>query len=804
MIKNYFKVAIRYLLRNKGYTAINILGLVAGITSCILIMLFVKSEWSYDRFHSKSGRLYRAWQHEKVEGEDFINTVTSLPMGPGIRANFPEVENECRICTVNPMVKVDQSSFTEDVRMVDSTFFEMFDFKLLKGDPANPFPTTNSVIITQELAEKYFGKKEAIGQNVEMELGSDKVLFTVSGIIKKAPEASSIKYKALIPFANSRYLFRPALFTSWTNVFTETYVLLRDKVKAADLEKKFPSMMKQALGEDYKEGAFTVHLQKISDIHLNTSLPAGNEPISNPKYSYILASIGVLLLLIACINFITLSVGRSTTRALEVGLRKALGAERKQLIRQFWGEAFLVTLISIIIGIVLAAVLVKPFNQIASRELSLQLDVSFWIFCLSLTGLIAILSGIYPAIILSRFNPIEVLKGKLNAKMGGGWLRQSLVIGQFVVSIAMIVSTLTIGKQMNYLKNKDLGYNKEQVVIVQTNKGRKDGIPLAQLYRNELLKHPEVTDVAVSLFSLAEPSWIQMGFKEDNKPYKFFEYNSIDPYFIKTMDLKLTAGRGFDPANGGDLTSSAIVNEAFVKEYGIKDPVGKKLPGKFEQQIIGVVKDFNIQSLHTKVEPLMLTMSIDSVARRVSDISYQFPAQPRISVRMRAGNIAANINLLREAWHSVAPSQEFEYKFLDETVAAQYKTEQRTSSIVKIASALSVFIACIGLFGLATLAVARRTKEIGIRKVSGATVGSIVALISKDFLKLVFIASVLSVPLAWWGMHKWLEDFAYKVNIGWSLFVIAGAAAMVIALLTISFQAIRAGFTNPVKTLRSE
>ena len=804
MIRNYLKVALRYLLRYKSYTAINISGLAVGITACILIMLFVKSEFSYDKFHSNSDRLYRAWQHEKYEGQDFISTVTPLPMGATMQANYPEVENNCRVYSFNPVVKVNNNSFSEDVRMVDSTFFQLFDFALLEGNRSNPFPTSSSVILTEDLAKKYFAKEDAIGKNIEMQLGDEKILFTVSGIVKKAPEESSIKYKVLIPYANAKYLFRPGLFTSWTNVFNETYVLLKKGVNASALEKKFSGMLKQVLGEDYKEGNFLIHLQPITGIHLNTVLPAGNEPTSNPKYSYILGTIGILILLVACVNFITLSIGRSVTRAMEVGVRKVLGAERQQLIRQFWGEAFLLTLISVIIGLILAASLIKPFNQLISRNLSLEFNLSFFAFCIIMIGLVALIAGIYPAFILSGFKPVEVLKGKIKTKGNTGWLRQSLVVGQFVASIAMIVSTIIIGEQMKFLKNKDLGYDKEQIVVVQTHKQRKEGTPMAELFRTELLKHPEVKDAAVSVYSLTEPSWVELGFTDNKKVYHSFDYNSVDPYFLQLMKIEVAEGRLFSRDNTGDKTTAAVVNEAFVKEFNLADPVGKKLPGKFEQQIIGVVKDFNIQSLHTKVRPLMMTISPDSVFRRSENVSINYPPQPRITVRLRAGNVAANINVLQKVWKEIAPAQDFDYKFLDESVASQYETEKRTNIIVKIASLLSVFIACMGLFGLATLAVTRRTKEIGIRKVLGAKVSTLVALLAKDFIKLVGVAAIIAFPLAWWFMHDWLKDFAYRVNIQWWVFIIAGVLVMLITLLTVSIQAVRAALANPVKSLRTE
>src|SRR5258706_7906440 len=325
----------------------------------------------------------------------------------------------------------------------------------------------------------------------------------------------------------------------------------------------------------------------MTDIHLDTVLPAGNEPTSNPKYSYILATIGILILLVACINFITLSIGRSATRAMEVGVRKVLGAERRQLIRQFWGEAFLLTLVSVIIGLILAASLVKPFNQLISRNLSLNIDLSFLLFCLFMIGLVALIAGVYPAIILSGFNPVEVLKGKMKGKSSTGWLRQSLVVGQFVASIAMIVSTIIIGEQINYLKDKNLGFNNKQVVVVQTHKQRKEGTPMAELYRAELLKHPEVMDAATSIYSLTESPWVQLGFKDDHKVYHSIQYNSVDPYWLPLMKIEVVQGRIFSPGNTADRTTAAVVNEAFLKEFNLKDPIGKKLPGRFEQQIIG-------------------------------------------------------------------------------------------------------------------------------------------------------------------------------------------------------------------------
>ena len=805
MIRNYFKVAMRYLLRNKGYTAINILGLAIGITCCILIMLFVRSEWSYDKFHGKSDRIYRAWVLENYDDQDdIIDIVTPLPLAGALQSSFAEIETTCRVFNLNTLVKIGDQSFSEDMRMVDSSFFRIFDFELLEGSRENPFPTSNSIILTEKTAKKYFGKQNPIGKTIELQLANEKVMFSVSGIAKSAPEESSVKYNALISFSNGKYLFSPRAMQAWFSVNPETYVLLRKDADPDQLAKKFPSMVKQNLGENYREGGYIVSLQPITKIHLDTSLPAGIEPISNPKYSYILLTIGILILLVACINFITLSVGRSATRAMEVGVRKVLGAERQQLIRQFWGEAILLTIISVIIGIILSVALVSPFNQIINRQLALQFDLVFLGYCLLIIILIGLIAGIYPAIILSGFRPVEILKGKLKLGNKSGLFRKSVITGQFVTSIAMIVCTIVIGGQLDYLRNKDLGYQKEQVVIVPTNKPRLRGAEIGELYRNELLKQPQVAGASVSLMSFSETPWINVGYADDKEVYRSFQFNAVDPYFLKTMNIQMVEGRDFSADNPADYTSSMIVNEALVKQFGWKNGVGQKLPGRIEQQIVGVVKDFNYQSLHTPIQPLAMVIKPDTFFRRINDINFAAPLQPRISVRLKAGNLAANISMLKQVWGKVVPDQEFEYRFLDESIAAQYREEQKTGTIVKLASALSIFIACMGLFGLATLTVVRRTREIGIRKVLGASVSSVVRLLSKEFLVLVIIAALIAFPLGWWAMNKWLEDFAYRIHIVWWVFPLAGIAALLIALLTVSFQAIRAALANPVKSLRTE
>jgi putative ABC transport system permease protein len=803
MIKNYFKVAVRFLLRYKGYTAINIIGLAVGVTCCLLIMLFVRSEFSYDKFNAKANRIYRVWQYEKADGREFINTVTPLPLAGALKSTYPEVESSCRVFVFNTLLKYGNNSFSENVTMVDSSLFSIFDFKLLKGDINNPFPSQNTIILSSATAKKYFGNNDALGKSIELQVGQNKVPFTVSGIAEEAPEESSIKYDMLISYSNARYLFRPRMFTNWFNVFNETYVLLRSNVNVSLLEKKLPGMLKLQLGADYGSEQYDIHLQPLTKIHLDTSLPGGNQPVSNPKYAYILSTIGVLILLVACINFITLSVGRSTTRALEVGVRKAMGAERTQLIKQFWGEALLVTLLAVALGLVLSAALLKPFNTLIDRNLVIHFDFVFILFCVLLAAVIALIAGIYPAVILSGFSPVEVLKGKLNLKANAGLFRKGLIVGQFAVSIIMLTGTIIISKQMSYIQTTDIGYNKEHVIIVPTNKPRDEGFRVALLYKAELLKHPEVDDVTTSVFSLAENKWATLGYADEKKAYHSFQFNQVQPGFTQAMRITMAQGRSFTEGNTADYNNSIIVNEALVKGYGLINPVGQKF-GIYSQRIVGVMKDFNYESLHEEIKPLVLALNGDTIMRQSQDVSFALSPQPRISIRMKPGNLTTEVNILRQAWQKVSPSQDFEYHFLDESLAEAYKDEQKSSTIVKIASSLSVLIACLGLFGLATLTVARRTKEIGIRKVLGANVGQIISLVSKEFVVLVIAAALIAFPVAWWAMHNWLLSFAYRTGISWWVFAVAGIVCVLIALITVGIQAIKAAVANPVKSLRVE
>ncbi|MBZ9731144.1 ABC transporter permease [Salegentibacter sp. JZCK2] len=803
MIKNIIKVAFRYLVKHKGYTFINITGLAVGIAACILIALFVRSEWSFNKMHSQGDRIHRAWLQEHYQGEIFNNTATPIPLAPLLAANLPEVEAATRINEISAPIIHQGNTFNYAVTMVDSTLFRIFDFELLKGDIKNPFPTKNSIIISEETAKVFFGNTEPVGETLELVVGGENMLFTISGILEDIPYESSIRMEFIIPFSNAVHIWPEQTRTSgWTSVYGQTYVLLKQGADPAAVNSKIPAFMDPLVSQGYKPGEYIVTLQPLSDIHFNTALPEELTGASNPLYAYILATVGILILLIACVNFITLATGRSATRAMEVGVRKVMGAQKKQLIAQFFGESFLVTLMALITGILLAFLLLKSFNQMANREFVLGADPFMVIFCLFLLFFITLFAGGYPALVLSSFQPVKVLKGNIKTS-GMGIFGKSLIIGQFVASIVMIICTIIIGKQLNYLQSKDLGFGKEHVIIVPTNRSIAEGNTLAAKYITELESNPKVVSASNSLFTMAEFGWAQIGYQDDNGAYRMLRFNAVDPNFIKTMGLQLVQGRGFMKDNPAD-SSGIVVNQALVQQYGWEDPLGKKLPGKYPQEIIGVVEDFHFESLHSPIQPAVMALGARPFFQLSSDVSMSYSASPRVSVKFREGNLEKHVAVLENTWKSVAGDQDFQFRFLDESLAAAYEQERRLGKIVQYASVLSIFIACLGLFGLATLVVARRRKEIGIRKVLGADVSTLVATLNKDFVIQILIASIIAFPLAWFMLNRWMRDFEYRIDIPFWVFAVAALIVMLVAMVTVSFQSIKAALSNPVKGLRSE
>ena len=814
MLKNYLKIALRNLKKDKVHAFINVSGLAVGLACCLLIMLFVRHEWSYDRHHERADDLYRAWVLEDYgENERFFNTVTPIILGPTLAETFPEIEHAVRIATNNDQVQRGETTLTETKLLVDPNFFEAFDFPLLRGDPATVFSNPNTVVLTPETATRYFGQEDPLGQTLSMRIGADFKEFVVTGLAETPPLNSSVQFTMAIPFDQGGALFSENARRSWFNVFVETYVLLRDDVEVATLDAKLPALVRQVLADRVEEGQYTIGLQPMTEIHLDTSFPVGIAPISDPAYSYILAVIALVVLLIACINFMTLSIGRSASRALEVGVRKAIGASRRNLMYQFWGEALMTTLLALILGVALAEAFRPLFNTLAGIPLTFTFDAWTALVLAGLTLLIGLVAGSYPAAVLSGFRPVEVLTGKLRLGGDTSLLRRSLVVVQFALSIFLIASTLLMARQLDFIRTKNLGFDKEQVVVLQTSNAGgqgllrliEDGRRTTDLLRNELASNAAFVDMTSSCFAFGH-GWAGVGYDATDGTYRDFALNIIDEDYLPTHGMQLVAGRNFSRENPSDAERALIVNEAFVAEYGWEDPIGQRLPGEsFEDhEIIGVVKDFNFESLHGAVEPLAMVINPRVVLQGVSNVGFPVSPTPKIAVRVKPDDIRGTLAALEQAWTRIAPEQPYNYAFLDEAVGMQYQQDERLGAIFRIASLLAIVIACLGLFGLAALAVARRTKEIGVRKVLGASAPGLALLLSKDFAKLVLVAFVLAVPAAYFAMTRWLQDFAYRISLDVGTFALAGLLALAVALLTVSYQAIKAALADPVDSLRYE
>jgi putative ABC transport system permease protein len=588
-------------------------------------------------------------------------------------------------------------------------------------------------------------------------------------------------------------------------VYVETYVLLREGASIEALQEKLPAMVKDAIGEEeYANSNFTVELQPITDIHLNTDLPAGLEPTSDPTYSYILAGIALLVLLIACINFMTLSVGRSAERAQEVGVRKVMGADRRQLMRQFWGEAFVTTGLALAAGLAVARIALPVFNDLAGRALAFDLGEGMLLVLGGLLLVVGVVAGGYPAAVLSSLQPTEVLKGMLRISDRSA-LRRALVAVQFALSIFLLASLFVMTQQLGYLQSKNLGFDKEQVVTVPTTGSFAEGLRTAELIRNELMGRPGIVEVGASAFTPDRP-WMTVEYADGQGGFYTYRANLVTHDYVEAMGIELVAGRDFSRAMTADTSRGVLINEALADAMGwdASQAVGRSLPEMPDHEIIGVTADFNYASLHQPVEPLVLAPKPDLVLRDAANVGIPGSTNPKIAVRIAPDQVSEVMATIERTWQAVAPAQPFSYTFLDDAVDSQYRQEQRFAQIVGAASGLAIVIACFGLLGLAALVAQRRTKEIGIRKALGATVPGIVGLLSWEFVKVVTVAFVIAAPVAYLVMRRWLQDFAYHVDLGPWTFIGAGALTLTVALLSVSYQALRAALTDPARALRYE
>ncbi|WPP48472.1 ABC transporter permease [Catalinimonas niigatensis] len=815
MFKNYFKVAYRNLIKQKLYSLINISGLMVSFTFCILIWLYVQDELSFDRSYTHADRIYRAWVLEDYGPDEvFFNTHTPMPLGPALDSNFSEVKASVRVGNFSSLVQKGGDTQSEKVFYADPQFFQLFNNEVLSGEVS--LSKLQDLVLTKSYAVKYFGNVDPIGKTLSIKLGNQFQAFNVSGVVADLPSNVSLQYNMLIPYDNNKAFTGERGRASWYNVSVETYALLDEQTHAMTLEGKLDAMVKQVLGENYKPGEYKVGLQPLTDIRLNTEFPEGGVAVSDWKYVYILSAVALLILVVACINFVTLAVGRSLSRAKEVGVRKVVGAVRRQLMSQFWSEAFLITFISILLGILLVIVLLPYFNQLAGKELSFLISLQNILFLLGLVWVVGFLAGVYPALILSGFSPLMILRGSMNMGYSRETLRKGMVAFQFVLAAILIIGTLVMKQQMTYLQNKNLGFDKEQIVVIPQNmQNRMSGSTMEQfmeenfgrkqLIQNALGRLPEVKEVTTSFFTFGQSGWIEVGFTTEEGTYREFNMNAVDQDFVKTYGLEMLQGRDFDEESGADARSGVLINETFARAFNLKEAVGSTLPPPFQEyQVVGVLSDFHYQSLHAAIEPALLVMNPYGIFKGSENVMFEDNSTPKISVKVQSENLAQTVDKLKEVWKEVAPDQQFEFSFVDEKLDAQYRAEERLSTILSITTALGIFISCLGLFGLVTLSMSKKTKEIGIRKVLGASVWQVMALSYKEFMLLIGIAFLVAVPVSYLMMKRWLADFAYQIDLGAPVFLLAGGIIVVIASLSIVYQSMKAATSNPVDSLRSE
>ncbi|GAB2842407.1 ADOP family protein [Ferruginibacter profundus] len=813
MIKNYFKVAFRNLWKNKGYSAINIFGLAIGLATCLLITLYVTNELSYDKYLSNANRIYRINSDLRFGGGDLHMTQTSDMMGPLLKKDYPQVEEFTRVYTSegSKLIKKGSEFINEPhIAYADSTFFSVFALPAVEGDTKTALNEPNTVIVTASTAKKYFGTVNVLGKNIEVKNNSGTTPFKITAIINDIPKDSHFNFDFLLSMKNVNYQWGQL-----TSHNFHTYLLLKPGTDYKAFEKNLDQytakyvlpyvqqFIKVSSMDELKKSGNKLQysLMPLTDIHLHSDYTFEITPSGNIQYVYIFSAVALFILLLACINFMNLSTARSANRAKEVGIRKVLGTERKTLIAQFLVESTVTAVIALVIAVAVAYFVLPLFNNIAAKSLSITdlLSARILPFLVLLPFVVGVLAGSYPALFLSGFKPIVVLKGNVNTGFKKSNLRNVLVVFQFATSIMLIICTIVVYKQLDYIQNKKLGFNKDQVLIIDGAYALDKNV---QAFKNDVLAMQGVSSGTLSSYlpvtnSSRSDNTYSKEAVMDTKNGIDMQTWRIDYDYIKTMGMEIVQGRNFSKDFGSDSTA-LLITETTAKLLGYDNPVGKMIyaPSNkqgdnnlYPREIIGVVKDFHFESLRQKMGPLCMSLANSTGLA---------------SFKINTANTKNLVAQIEAKWKTLAPGMPFSYRFLSDSFDDMYRSEQRAGSVAIVFAILAIVIACLGLFGLVTYMAEQRTKEIGIRKVLGASVGNVVTMLSKDFLILVGIAAILAFPVAWWAMHQWLLDFAYRIDISVWVFVFAAIAALLIALATVSFQAIKAALTNPVKSLRTE
>ena len=812
MLRNYIKIAIRNLAKHKINTGINIAGLAIGMACCLLIVLYVTDELGYDQHWPNGERIYRMALERKYPDRSTRYAIIPPSYAQSVKKEIPEIEQTTRVfnfgANAPTLFKLDGHTIEEKgFVVVDSTFFQVFQTPLLRGEPTRVLSRPNTVVLTESTSQRLFGKTNPIGKVLEIVQGPK---LEVTGVCADPPRTAHFTFN----FLSSTRGFPQAEQPNHISFAAHTYLLLRSNTRPETVEAKLPAIVeKYAAGEvernfgvpyrDYVKAGngYFYFLQPLRTIHLDSHLEAEHQPNGSRMLVTIFSIIAGFVLLIACINFMNLATARSSERAREVGIRKSLGSTTSQLAAQFLTESVLLSLISLGLAVLLVAALLMPFNTLANKTLTLLSLIRWQTLPLLLGGAVAVglLAGSYPAGILSAFDPIKVLKGKFTSTRQGHWLRNSLVVFQFAVSVLLIVSTIVVFSQLNYIQQKELGFTKESVIRIRSafflNRN-------TEAFKQEVAKLAGVARIGGMSSAPGEENFFGTTFRKNGEAETVTGRGCIiDDQFLQTMGMNMVAGRPF--SRQFDDSLSVILNEEAVQQVGLQNPIGQQLinPDNLTQPggppvtytVVGVVRNFHFGSLHQRIGPLFILN--DRLFRRVDN---------QLVIRVRADEPGAVVNQIERVWKHYLPDQPFHYSYLDADWSNLYQSEQVAQRIFGVFALLAIFIACMGLLGLAIYVIRLRTKEIGVRKVLGASIPGLVALLSKDFLKLVLIAIVIASPIAWYTMNRWLQDFAYRIDVEWWMFALAGVLAIGIALITVSFQSIKAALMNPVKSLRSE
>ncbi|MGK7390309.1 MAG: ABC transporter permease [Candidatus Cyclobacteriaceae bacterium M2_1C_046] len=804
MVASYFKIATRSIMKRKLYSFINAFGLSIGIAFCILIFLFIKDEKSFDHFHSKKESIYRlhlkSYQNTDPGAEDPYSYSAYLPISLkyDVIADIPEVQLATRFNSgMKYNVKKGDHITNEPVTFVDSEFFRMFSFKALKGNKDKFLTEKHHVVITPTIAQKFFGDEDPIEQTLDITINGISGTYTVVGIIEEAPASSSLEYNILLAQENQPY-YENNLPAGW-NVFTSpTFVLLYPEADPDQFRSKLDLLVKKYkpgiisnlrekhnLPEDVE--VFNIQALPITEVHLANHISW--HKVSDPEYSIILGGIALLILLIACINYITLALTTSASRRIEVGIRKAIGAKKEQIFSQFSFEAVTLSIISMIMALGLAALFLPSFNEFTQKGITISGSILLQIIAFSagLSLLIGLLAGSYPAVFLSSFKPTTVLKGGYSYKLKAGFTKPLIVV-QFALSAFLIISSIIMYRQMDFITTKDLGYDQDQVVVIPTQAGWNIASnSTVRRFREKAMNEPDVLSVGGSSSSLGTGS-ARYFFTIDGEE-KFANVYTADPHYISTLVITMAAGRNFDPEIISD-SSAIIINEAFAKEMGWENPLEERLEWRRGYRVIGVMEDYHFSSLEQAIEPMFLTMDIGYLSTML--------------IKIKADNIPTTIEKLQKHYASVAPDKPFEYKFLEEDVARQYVSYERWMKIMGLSTAFAILISCLGLFGLAGVNALNKTKEIGIRKVFGAELVNIFVLLNRQFVVLAIIAFFIAIPASWYIMQQWLDNFKFAITVSWELFALSIVVGVSIALLTVSYHAIKSALLNPAETLKCE